>query len=62
MNQNIYEKIAKMHGVTVEEVKREMRAAIDVARTKARRFTRNAWIAKETSPRRKNWYRILYAE
>ena len=31
MNQNIYEKIAKMHGVTVEEVKREMQAAIDAA-------------------------------
>lgn len=31
---NIYRKIAKMHGVTVAELKKDMQAAIDYAYTK----------------------------
>jgi len=31
MNRNLYRKIAKMHGVSVAELKREMQSAIDEA-------------------------------
>ena len=31
MNRRIYKQVAKLHGVSIKEVKRDMQAAIDVA-------------------------------
>lgn len=51
MNRNIYREIAKKHGVTVEEVKREMQGAIDDAYADPQRDLINLYTQKKV-PRR----------